>query len=79
MDSTARSHMLSVTVNMGKVGLARRQSTNGSTQRKEGWKVNGQVEQAQPTGTQHYQLMVLTPQTRFSAIKREHSQQDTLR
>ena len=38
--------------------------------RGKGWKVNGQVEQAPTTGTQHYQLMVLTPQTRFSAIKR---------
>ena len=37
---------------------------------RKGWKVNGQVEQAPTTGTQHYQLMVLTPQTRFSAIKR---------
>lgn len=38
--------------------------------RGKGWRVTGQVEQAPTTGTQHYQLMVQTPQTRFSAIKR---------
>lgn len=37
--------------------------------RSKGWKVHGQLEQAS-TGTLHYQLMVETPQTRFSAIKK---------
>lgn len=38
--------------------------------RSKGWKVSGQIEQAPTTGTLHYQLMVETPQTRFSAIKK---------
>jgi len=38
--------------------------------RSKGWKVHGQMEQAPSTGTLHYQLMVETPQTRFSAIKK---------
>jgi len=38
--------------------------------RAKGWKVSGQIEQAPTTGTLHYQLMVETPQTRFSAIKK---------
>lgn len=35
---------------------------------KSGWKVEGQLEEGE-NGTPHYQLMVKTPQTRFSAIK----------
>lgn len=38
--------------------------------RAKGWKVTGQIEQAPTTGTLHYQLMLETPQTRFSAIKK---------
>lgn len=38
--------------------------------RSKGWRVHGQLEQAPTTGTLHYQLMVETPQTRFSAIKK---------
>jgi len=37
--------------------------------RAKGWKVEGQLEQGE-NGTQHYQLLVRTPQTRFSAIKK---------
>lgn len=33
-----------------------------------GWKVEGQLEQGE-NGTKHYQLMVKTPQVRFSAVK----------
>jgi len=40
------------------------------TVRSKGWKVTGQMEEAPSTGTLHYQLMVETPQTRFSAIKK---------
>lgn len=36
---------------------------------KSGWKVYGQLEQGQ-AGTPHYQLMVTTPQVRFSALKK---------
>jgi len=38
--------------------------------RSKGWKVHGQIEQAPTTGTLHYQLMLETPQTRFSGIKK---------
>jgi len=37
--------------------------------RARGWKVEGQLEQGE-NGTLHYQLMVRTPQTRFSAMKK---------
>lgn len=71
MDSTARATCWSVTINMGKSGT-RAETINEwiSAARGKGWKVTGQVEAAPSTGTQHYQLMVQTPQTRFSAIKR---------
>lgn len=36
---------------------------------KSGWKVYGQLEQGE-LGTPHYQLMVTTPQVRFSAVKK---------
>jgi len=34
-----------------------------------GWKVTGQLEKGE-NGTEHYQLMVRTPQVRFSAVKK---------
>lgn len=37
--------------------------------RQKGWKVEGQLEKGEQ-GTQHYQLIVRTPQVRFSAVKR---------
>lgn len=37
--------------------------------RQKGWKVEGQVEQGEE-GTPHYQLLVKTPQVRFSAVKK---------
>lgn len=37
--------------------------------RSKGWKVEGQIEQGKE-GTRHYQLMVRTPQLRFSAVKK---------
>ena len=36
---------------------------------KSGWKVEGQLEEGE-NGTKHYQLMVRTPQIRFSALKK---------
>lgn len=36
--------------------------------RQKGWKVEGQLEKGE-NGTPHYQLLVKTPQTRFSALK----------
>lgn len=37
--------------------------------RQKGWKVEGQLEQGEE-GTKHYQLLVKTPQVRFSAVKK---------
>lgn len=37
--------------------------------RAEGWGVEGQIEEGEE-GTQHYQLLVKTPQVRFSAVKK---------
>jgi len=41
----------------------------GLARQKSGWKVDGQIEQGE-NGTPHYQLIVKTPQVRFSAIKK---------
>lgn len=38
--------------------------------RQKGWKVEGQLEKGKE-GTPHYQLMVKTPQVRFSALKKQ--------
>lgn len=35
-----------------------------------GWKLQGQLEKGENTGTVHYQGMLSTPQVRFSAVKR---------
>jgi len=37
--------------------------------RQRGWQVEGQKEKGSE-GTEHYQLMVKTPQVRFSAVKK---------
>jgi len=37
--------------------------------RQKGWKVDGQLEKGE-NGTPHYQLIVRTPQVRFSAVKK---------
>lgn len=37
--------------------------------RQQGWKVEGQLEKGE-NGTQHYQLLLRTPQVRFSAVKK---------
>ena len=65
---TTRATAWSVTINMKNV----KQSTADeciAQARQKGWKVNGQLEQGDE-GTKHYQLLVKTPQTRFSAIKK---------
>jgi len=65
---TERATAWSVTINMKTVS----QSTADeciNTARARGWKVEGQLEQGEE-GTKHYQLMVRTPQTRFSAMKK---------
>lgn len=35
-----------------------------------GWKMEGQIEKGEQTGTPHYQGMLCTPQVRFSAVKK---------
>lgn len=40
-----------------------------ATAKQKGWKVDGQTERGE-NGTFHYQLMLRTPQVRFSAVKR---------
>lgn len=37
--------------------------------KQKGWRVEGQLEKGE-NGTEHYQLMIKTPQTRFSAMKK---------
>lgn len=65
MDTTSRATCWSVTINNPtdcdeeQIALARQK----------GWRVIGQMEKGKE-GTNHYQLMVKTPQVRFSAVKR---------
>lgn len=65
MDTTKRAACWSVTINNpteedeDRIALARQQ----------GWKVDGQLEVGEE-GTQHYQLVVRTPQVRFSQVKK---------
>jgi len=69
MDNQRRATCWSVTINMN---TTKRETAEEwiQTVRSKGWRVSGQIEQAPTTGTLHYQLMVETPQTRFSAIKK---------
>jgi len=65
MDTTQRSTSWMITINNPTadddeaIALARQQ----------GWKVEGQLEKGEE-GTPHYQLMLRTPQVRFSQVKR---------
>ena len=65
MSSTSRSNIWSLTINNPTaddeecIQLARQK----------GWKVEGQKEVGKE-GTPHYQLMLKTPQVRFSAVKK---------
>jgi len=63
-----RATCWSVTINMKSVS---KQTADECISRaaQAGWKVEGQLEKGE-NGTEHYQLMVNTPQTRFSAIKK---------
>lgn len=63
--TTERSNCWSVTINNPTGDDA--EQINLARQR--GWKVEGQLEKG-AEGTLHYQLMVRTPQVRFSAVKR---------
>lgn len=64
-DTTGRATVWSLTINnptpSDEEGIA--------LARQKGWKVEGQLEKGKD-GTVHYQLMVKTPQVRFSAVKK---------
>lgn len=66
MTSTVRANTWSVTLNMKTV---KQETCDEMIQqaRAAGWKVTGQMEEGE---TPHYQLMVQTPQVRFSAVKK---------
>jgi len=62
--STLRASAWSVTINNPKPA----DEENIAKARQKGWKVEGQLEKGD-SGTEHYQLLVKTPQVRFSAVK----------
>jgi len=66
MTSTVRANTWSVTLNMKTV---KQETCDEMIQqaRSAGWKVTGQLEKGE---TPHYQMMVQTPQVRFSAVKK---------
>lgn len=64
--STQRGTCWSVTIN----NPIKADEENISLARQKGWKVEGQLEKGDK-GTTHYQLMVLTGQVRFSAVKKQ--------
>lgn len=63
-----RATAWSVTINMKTVSQTTADECINAA-RSRGWTVEGQLEQGEE-GTKHYQLLVRTPQTRFSAIKK---------
>lgn len=63
--ATARASAWSVTIN----NPVASDEENIALARQKGWKVEGQLEKGKE-GTLHYQLMVKTPQVRFSALKK---------
>lgn len=65
-DKTIRATCWSLTIN--NPTAADEEAINLARQ-KSGWKVHGQKEKGE-SGTEHYQLMLTTPQVRFSAIKK---------
>lgn len=66
MSSTMRSTCWSLTIN--NPTEADQEHINLARQR--GWKVEGQLEKGLE-GTSHYQLRLITPQTRWSAVKKQ--------
>lgn len=66
--TTQRASCWSVTIN--NPNLKDEEEINIARQK--GWKVEGQLETGEG-GTRHYQLMVKTPQVRFSALKKAFS------
>lgn len=66
MDSTKRASCWSVTIN----NPTPQDSEDIALARQAGWKVDGQLEVGEEDKTPHYQLIVKTPQVRFSAMKK---------
>lgn len=64
--STIRASTWSITIN----NPIAADEENIALARQKGWVVEGQLEKGE-NGTPHYQLMVKTPQIRFSAIKKQ--------
>lgn len=64
-DSTSRGTVWSVTIN----NPIDADEENIALARQKGWKVDGQLETGE-NGTPHYQLLVKTPQVRFSQVKK---------
>lgn len=62
---TDRATAWSVTIN----NPTKSDEENIALARQKGWRVEGQLERGEQ-GTQHYQLLVKTPQVRFSAVKK---------
>jgi len=65
MPNDNRSTAWSVTINNPTAD----DEENINVARQQGWKVEGQKEKGE-NGTEHYQLMVKTPQVRFSSVKK---------
>lgn len=65
MSSTDRANCWSLTIN----NPTAEDEEQIALARQKGWKVEGQLETGE-NGTKHYQLMVRTPQVRFSAVKK---------
>lgn len=65
-DTTVRGNTWSITIN----NPIAADEENIAYARQRGWKVDGQLEQGE-SGTKHYQLIVKTPQIRFSAVKKQ--------
>lgn len=66
MANTQRATTWSVTIN----NPTEQEEEQIAQARQRGWKVDGQKEQGE-NGTPHYQLLVRTPQVRFSAVKKQ--------
>lgn len=65
VSSTDRGTCWAITIN----NPIKADEENIALARQKGWKVDGQLEKGE-NGTLHYQLMVLTGQVRFSAVKK---------
>lgn len=68
MEGTKRASCWSVTIN----NPGAKDEEEIHLARSKGWKVEGQLEKG-AEGTPHYQLIVKTPQVRFSAVKKQFS------